>query len=88
MLNDEISNGIQRIITDNYGTENYWIGLERVGNTEQFQWTDGTDLTYNKWSNNNPILGYNCVGVKRNIWFSLNCIDSYFYICEIGELVF
>ena len=90
ILNDEISDGIQKIINNTDGTENYWIGLQRVGNTEQFQWTDGTDLTYNKWSNNNPILGYNCVGVNGNSinWISIYCNDSNHYICETGELVF
>ena len=87
ILNGGISYGIQRIVNNTDGTENYWIGLQRVGNSEQFQWTDGTNLTYNKWNNSNPILGYNCVGVKRNIWFSLNCINSYFYICETGKLI-
>ena len=88
----KISNGesrveIQRIINNKDRTKDYWIGLKRVGDTSQFQWTDGTDLTYNEWSSNNPMQAYGCVGVYRREWYSINCSDSNFYICESGKIV-
>ena len=90
----KISNGesrdeIQRIINNKDGTKDYWIGLKRVGDTSQFQWTDGTNLTYNEWSSNNPMQAYGCVEVNGNStnWVSLDCDCSNYYICETGKLV-
>ena len=89
ILNGDMSDEIERIIKEQDVTEDYWIGLERVGNTEQFQWTDGTNPTYNQWSNGNPMQGYSCVGVNgnSNSWVSIDCNDNNYYICEIGKLV-
>ena len=84
-----MSDEIQRIIDSEVGTEDYWIGLKRDENTGQFQWTDGTSLTFNRWNDGIPLEGYGCVGVGRDStnWVSLDCNSSNYFICETGELV-
>ena len=88
ILSGEMSDEILRIINSKGVTEGYWIGLRRDENTGQFQWTDGTNLTYNKWSDGIPMQGYGCTGVNGNStsWLSLSCSSSYHFICETGEL--
>ena len=85
--NRKIYNEIHRIVNDKDGTENYWIGLKRDENTKQFEWTDGTNLTYNRGIINNIIQGYDCGGINGNTLLSLNCSNSHYFICEIGKLV-
>ena len=88
ILNGEMSDEIQRIINSKEGTEDHWIGLKRNENTGQFQWTDGTSLTFNRWSDDIPMQGYGCVGVNGNStnWVSLDCNSAIHFICETGEL--
>ena len=70
------------------GTDNYWTGWRRVGNTSEFQNTDGSGIYGFKWENNNPIDGINCVGYEKQggLLVSLNCSTENTYICRIGKL--
>ena len=89
ILNGEMSDEIQRIVSSKGGTEDYWIGLKRDENTGQFQWTDGADLIFNGWTDGIPVGGYGCVGVNGNStnWVSLDCSSANHFICETGELI-
>ena len=82
-----ISNEVQRIIQATNGTESYWIGLRRVGNSTQFVWTDGKNLANERWNTNNLIEGIDCVGVSEGReWFSMECNSSNYFVCETGKL--
>ena len=84
ILNRQSVREIQRMTNNG---EDYWIGLKRDENTGQFQWTDGTNLTFNGWSDGIPMQGYGCVGVNGNTnnWVSLDCNSSNHFICETGK---
>ena len=68
ILNEEMNDEIHIIISD---SNEHWIGLSRTSNTA-FQWSDGSSLTYEKWSSGHPIDGMHCVSVHTNSieWFS------------------
>ena len=86
VLNEEMSAEIERITQD---TDEYWIGLSRSNSNSEFMWSDGTNLSYTRWSSGHPIDGLNCVSVRGNSteWYSRNCSDVKRYVCETGELL-
>ena len=71
-------------------TDEYWIGLSRPNSSSEFMWSDGTNLSYTRWSSGHPIDGLNCVSVRGNSteWYSRNCSDVKRYVCETGECIF
>ena len=86
IFNDFIRFEIRNIIRKNNLTENYWVGLKRDENTQQFQWTDGANIKFDRWRINHPKQGKDCAGVSNgDEWLSLNCTDLYSFICETGK---
>ena len=86
VLNEEMSEEIERI-TQN--TSEYWIGLSRQDNNSDFMWSDGTNLSYTRWSSGHPIVGLNCVSVRGNSteWYTRNCSEVKPRVCERSELL-
>ena len=86
ILNEETSDEIEKIIQN---TDEYWIGLYREDSNSGFMWSDGSSLSYERWSSGHPIDGMNCVSVRGDSreWYSRNCSDYKSYICERGELL-
>ena len=86
VLNEEMSNEIERVTQD---TDEYWIGLNRSNSDSEFMWSDGSSLSYERWSNGHPMNGLNCVSVRGGSteWYSRNCSDVKPYVCETGELL-
>ena len=82
-----MSVGIERVISD---TEEYWIGLSRSDSNSEFMWSDGSSLSYTRWSSSHPINELNCVSVfgDRNEWYSRDCNEVKPYVCETGEYIF
>ena len=76
---------INVILQENNGTENYWNGLRRVGNTSQFKWTDGRISNFYDWKSNNPKDGIDCVGVdgESGQLVSLECNTKNNFACRI-----
>ena len=68
-------------------TDNYWTGWRRVGDTSEFNSTDGLSLPgWYRWKYNNPKDGINCVGYNRQcrLLQSLECDTEHTFACEIG----
>ena len=67
--------------------DNYWTGWRRVGDTSEFNNTDGRSISdwYN-WNSNNPKDGINCVGydTQSRRLQSLECDTEHTFACEIG----
>ena len=67
--------------------DNYWTGLRRVGDTSEFNSTDGlnTPIWYD-WKYNNPEDGINCVGYDKQcrLFLSLECDTEHTFACKIG----
>lgn len=61
-----------------------WIGLQRVGNTDVFQWITGEPLNYTQWSEgepNNNLGGENCAEMlpsRAGKWNDLSGANSRF----------
>ncbi|RWS21367.1 Low affinity immunoglobulin epsilon Fc receptor-like protein [Leptotrombidium deliense] len=67
---------------------NYWIGLMRINGVASFKWTDGTSLSYSRWSTGEPSNAEDpqsiCTTFKSGYWFSSRCdYDKYYPICKI-----
>ena len=86
VVNEEMSEEIERITQD---TDEHWIGLSRQDSNSDFIWSDGTNVSYTRWSSDHPIDGLNCVSVRGNSteWYSRSCSEVKPYICETGELL-
>ena len=63
-----------------------WIGLNDEAQEDAFVWTDGSNVTYEKWWGRNPDGGRreNCVA----IWFAKGWVDQECshlcgFICEL-----
>ena len=86
-LADIMSNEMERVTQD---TDEYWIGLSRSNSNSEFMWSDGSSLSYTRWSSGHPINGLNCVSVRgdRTEWYSRNCSEVKPYVCETGEYIF
>ena len=68
-------------------TDNYWTGWRRVGNTSEFNSTDGLSTpSWYDWKYNNPKDGIDCVGYDRHyeLFLSLECDTEHTFTCEIG----
>ena len=87
VLVGRMSNEIERVTQ---GTEEYWIGLSRSNSNSEFMWSDGSNLSYTRWSSSHPINGLNCVSVfgDSTEWYSRNCSEVKPYVCETGEYIF
>ena len=67
--------------------DDYWTGLRRLGDTSEFNSTDGlnTPIWYD-WKYNNPKDGINCVGYDKQcrLFLSLECDTEHTFACKIG----
>ena len=66
---------------------NYWIGLRRDGNTNNFVLADGTILQYSNWDVCQPSEDGDCVVVRGNDskWITQSCESSNSLVCERGK---
>ena len=85
VLNEEMSNEIEKVTQ----YTKYWIGLSRSNSNSEFMWSDGSSLSYTRWSNGHPMNGLNCVSVRGDSteWYSRNCSEVKPYVCDTGELL-
>uniref|UniRef100_A0A914W1X2 C-type lectin domain-containing protein n=1 Tax=Plectus sambesii TaxID=2011161 RepID=A0A914W1X2_9BILA len=53
-----------------------WIGLHLVGdsNSAQWEWADGTPLSYNNWELNEPKNGTNCAQICHFNFSDQSCV--------------
>ncbi|KAK0406507.1 hypothetical protein QR680_018616 [Steinernema hermaphroditum] len=68
-----------------------WIGGQRVGNTTQFAWSDGSLWNYNNWKYS-PVSGFNCVELSHangassaapvQGWTASYCDHPFHFICK------
>ena len=68
-------------------TDNYWTGWRRVGNSSEFNSTDGLSIPHwYYWKYKNPKDGINCVGYNTQCeqYLSLECETEHIFACEIG----
>ena len=86
VLNEEMSNEIERVTQD---TDEYWIGLSRSNSNSEFVWSDGSSLSYTRWSSGHPMNELNCVSVRGGSteWYSRDCNVVKPYVCDSGELL-
>uniref|UniRef100_A0A7M5WST1 C-type lectin domain-containing protein n=2 Tax=Clytia hemisphaerica TaxID=252671 RepID=A0A7M5WST1_9CNID len=68
----------------------FWIGMRAPSLSspvmqDQFKWSDGSDVTFDNWANNNPVDDINkeCVVlVNAAGWKNVDCDDLNLYICR------
>ncbi|CAI4223614.1 unnamed protein product [Auanema sp. JU1783] len=62
-----------------------WIGLSREDKSSNFSWTDGSDVAYTIFDQNQPEDG-DCVAWSifedQNIWKFISCNYSQFFVCK------
>lgn len=65
-------------------TSKAWIGLYR----DSWKWSDGSPVSFTKWSTNEPTGGINnpCVRLHEGQWEDWACADQLYFLCHIGEL--
>nr|XP_006813569.1 PREDICTED: macrophage mannose receptor 1-like [Saccoglossus kowalevskii] len=67
--------------------ESYWVGLNDLGVSGVYEWSDGQKVTYTNWGVNQPDSRTgDCVsvtsGTLAGLWYGTPCGDSMHYICE------
>ncbi|TKR81428.1 hypothetical protein L596_015296 [Steinernema carpocapsae] len=69
-------------------TEEAWIGGHRIGNSDQFDWTDGSAWDFSKWKWD-PLSGFKCVSVSKiegssytQGWTAGICEHPMFFVCK------
>ena len=71
-------------VSDVFGSNNGWIGLNDIVTDGSYEWTDGTSFNYANWANNQPTnrcLFFNCEDCVRmnsnGKWKDLYCTNKY-----------
>ncbi|XP_042301184.1 secretory phospholipase A2 receptor isoform X2 [Sceloporus undulatus] len=64
-----------------------WIGLKSTKSPVEFEWSDGSSVTFTYWHKQEPNIDKRksqfCVSAQsEGRWKVKNCKDKYFYICE------
>ncbi|MEC8380079.1 MAG: MopE-related protein [Myxococcota bacterium] len=73
---------------DSYSNQKWWIGINDLGQEGNFQWEDGTPVTYSRWHPNEPNnAGGNedCGQHNRysgGYWNDEPCSSAFRFICE------
>ena len=74
--------------------QNVWIGLNNIERAGLFQWTDGSNATFQYWAANQPAsatLDQRCVQVgstqSNGQWNLASCATSYKAICKYDPTV-
>ena len=76
--------------------QKYWMGLKRVGSTEQFAWADDESLTgWEDWRSSEPSSpgsGEDCVelyvGSRSSYWKDKRCSQRKRFICQLDDVSF
>ncbi|MGB0589637.1 MAG: C-type lectin domain-containing protein [Myxococcota bacterium] len=68
-----------------------WIGLNDLEEEDDFQWSDGADVTFTNWNGGEPNdygSGEDCTeviaSVGNNVWNDANCDAQRDYVCRVG----
>ena len=71
-----------------------WTGLNDINIEGDFEWTDGTVVSYTNWVKNEPDNKndiHHCVRIRRGAgyrWADMNCSFKYQYVCKIkGKVI-
>ena len=73
-------------------TGNWLVGVEREDDVFVYN-SDGKELSFDQWGENQPMNTGDCVTLQDHTLFSLSCATKSFFICEIpptleGELTY
>lgn len=65
-------------------TDGIWVGAMLIAGTQQYRWSDGTDVTADEWSPNEPYSYDECTQFWRYYLLidDVNCNGSREYVCE------
>ncbi|XP_046361552.1 lectin BRA-3-like isoform X1 [Haliotis rufescens] len=77
----------QDYIKDNQRNKKYtWFGMNDLAIEGSFVWTDGNDVTWFNWRNEQPNGDddQNCTAIdERYEWQDKECEELYYYVCQI-----
>ncbi|ELU15854.1 hypothetical protein CAPTEDRAFT_145637, partial [Capitella teleta] len=90
----EVNDAVSEFVRDIGGTSEFWIGLTRTNDQNEWRWMDGASLIDDdgKWASNEPGSTENCAKIKveadqnqKYFWFGYTCGHAYSYVCEKGN---
>jgi len=77
-----------RQIANIFRLDSVWIGLNKLDSADgNYEWVDGSDLTYTNWVIGEPSGGIENCAAQWNSglnWIDLPCASDYFlpYVCD------